>query len=139
MAKAMAIDYGGKRVGIALTDELQIIGSGLTTVETPVLMAFLEKLLSKEKVETLVIGEPKKLNNELNFIAKEIEVFKEKFKEKFPTISVVSMDERFTSKMATQSILMNGMKKKDRQNKALVDEVSATILLQNYLDSKAFL
>lgn len=135
----MAIDYGGKRVGIALTDELQIIGSGLTTVETPVLMAFLEKLLSKEKVETLVIGEPKKLNNELNFIAKEIEVFKEKFKEKFPTISVVSMDERFTSKMATQSILMNGMKKKDRQNKALVDEVSATILLQNYLDSKAFL
>ncbi len=135
----MALDYGKKRVGIALTDDLQIIGSGLTTVETPALMAFLEKLLSKEKVETLVIGEPKKLNNELNYIAQEIEVFIEKFKIKFPDIAIVSMDERFTSKMATQSILMNGMKKKDRQNKALVDEVSATILLQTYLDSKAFL
>lgn len=135
----MALDYGKKRVGIALTDDLQIIGSGLTTVETPALMAFLEKLLSKEKVETLVIGEPKKLNNELNYIAQEIEVFIEKFKIKFPDIVIVSMDERFTSKMATQSILMNGMKKKDRQNKALVDEVSATILLQTYLDSKAFL
>ncbi|MBX7226736.1 MAG: Holliday junction resolvase RuvX [Chitinophagales bacterium] len=139
MAKAMALDYGKKRVGIALTDDLQIIGSGLTTVETPALMAFLEKLLSKEKVETLVIGEPKKLNNELNYIAQEIKVFIEKFKIKFPDIAIISMDERFTSKMATQSILMNGMKKKDRQNKALVDEVSATILLQTYLDSKAFL
>jgi putative holliday junction resolvase len=129
----MAIDYGGKRTGIAVTDEMQMIASGLTTVATKELFAFLTDYFSKENVEKVVIGEPKRLNNEPSQIADEIVKFVEKFKQQFATIEVVRMDERFTSKMAFQTMIDSGLKKKQRQNKALVDEIAATILLQDYL------
>lgn len=129
----MAIDYGGKRTGIAVTDEMQIIASGLTTVATKELFAFLTDYFSRENVEKVIIGEPKRLNNEPSQISDEIVKFVEKFKEQFATIEVVRMDERFTSKMAFQTMIDSGLKKKQRQNKALVDEIAATILLQDYL------
>lgn len=129
----MAIDYGGKRTGIAVTDEMQMIASGLTTVATKELFAFLTDYFSRENVEKVIIGEPKRLNNEPSQIADEIVKFVEKFKEQFATIEVVRMDERFTSKMAFQTMIDSGLKKKQRQNKALVDEIAATILLQDYL------
>lgn len=129
----MAIDYGGKRTGIAVTDEMQIIASGLTTVATKELFAFLTDYFSRENVEKVIIGEPKRLNNEPSQISDEIVKFVEKFKEQFATIKVVRMDERFTSKMAFQTMIDSGLKKKQRQNKALVDEIAATILLQDYL------
>lgn len=129
----MAIDYGGKRTGIAVTDEMQMIASGLTTVATKELFAFLTDYFSRENVIKVIIGEPKRLNNEPSQIADEIVKFVEKFKEQFATIEVVRMDERFTSKMAFQTMIDSGLKKKQRQNKALVDEIAATILLQDYL------
>jgi len=132
-SRLMAIDYGGKRTGIAVTDEMQMIASGLTTVATKELFAFLTDYFSKENVEKVVIGEPKRLNNEPSQIADEIVKFVEKFKQQFATIEVVRMDERFTSKMAFQTMIDSGLKKKQRQNKALVDEIAATILLQDYL------
>ena len=134
MARILAIDYGQKRTGIAVTDELQIIASGLTTVETPALFTFLEQYFSKEQVETVVIGEPKRLNNEPSEVTPLIEKFIVQFKSKFPTIVVERMDERFTSKMAFQTMIDSGLKKKQRQNKALVDEIAATIILQDYLN-----
>ena len=132
-SRLMAIDYGGKRTGIAVTDEMQMIASGLTTVATKELFAFLTDYFSKENVKKVVIGEPKRLNNEPSQIADEIVKFVEKFKQQFATIEVVRMDERFTSKMAFQTMIDSGLKKKQRQNKALVDEIAATILLQDYL------
>ena len=134
MARILAIDFGKKRTGIAVTDELQIIASGLTTVETPELLAFLEKYFSQEKVETVVIGEPKRMNNEPSEVTPLIEKFIEKFAKKFPTMPVERMDERFTSKMAFQTMIDSGLKKKQRQNKALVDEIAATIILQDFLN-----
>lgn len=132
-SRLMAIDYGGKRTGIAVTDEMQMIASGLTTVATKELFAFLTDYFSRENVEKVVIGEPKRLNNEPSQIADEIVKFVEKFKQQFASIEVVRMDERFTSKMAFQTMIDSGLKKKQRQNKALVDEIAATILLQDYL------
>lgn len=132
-SRLMAIDYGGKRTGIAVTDEMQMIASGLTTVATKELFAFLTDYFSRENVEKVIIGEPKRLNNEPSQIADEIVKFVEKFKDQFATIEVVRMDERFTSKMAFQTMIDSGLKKKQRQNKALVDEIAATILLQDYL------
>lgn len=132
-SRLMAIDYGGKRTGIAVTDEMQMIASGLTTVATKELFAFLTDYFSRENVIKVIIGEPKRLNNEPSQIADEIVKFVEKFKEQFATIEVVRMDERFTSKMAFQTMIDSGLKKKQRQNKALVDEIAATILLQDYL------
>lgn len=132
-SRLMAIDYGGIRTGIAVTDEMQMIASGLTTVATKELFAFLTDYFSRENVIKVIIGEPKRLNNEPSQIADEIVKFVEKFKEQFATIEVVRMDERFTSKMAFQTMIDSGLKKKQRQNKALVDEIAATILLQDYL------
>ena len=133
MARVMALDYGVKRTGIAVTDELQMIASGLTTVDTPSLLNFLEDYFKKENVETVVVGEPKQKDNSASQSEVFIAEFLKKFTEKFPDMKLVRVDERFTSKMAFQTMIDSGLKKKKRQNKALVDEVSATIILQSYL------
>lgn len=137
MSKILAIDYGKKRVGIAITDVLQIIASGLTTVETPKIFEFLQKLFLQENIVKVLIGEPKQMNGQPSESAAMIDAFVEKFKITFPTVEVVRVDERFTSKMAQRSMLQSGLKKKQRQNKALVDEIAATILLQDYLLRKS--
>ena len=136
MARILAIDYGSKRVGIAVTDTFQIIATGLTTVHSKDLIEFLKKYLSKENVECIVVGEPKQLNNEPSDSARFIEPFVLNLKRTFPEIKVDRMDERFTSKMAFQTMIDSGLKKKDRQNKKLVDEISATIILQSYINRK---
>lgn len=134
----MAIDYGGKRTGIAVTDEMQIIASGLTTVATKEIFLFLEEYLKTEKVSKIIVGDPKRMNNEACAIADEINKFVEKLAQIFPQIEIVRMDERFTSKIAFQTMIDSGLKKKQRQNKALVDEIAATILLQDYMNSRRF-
>ena len=136
MARLLAIDFGTKRTGIAVTDELQIIASGLTTVDTKELIPFLKTYFEKEDVELVIIGEPKQLNNEASQSEGAIQSFLEKFEKACPDMSVHRVDERFTSKMAFQTIIDSGLSKKKRQNKALVDEISATIILQSYLYSK---
>ena len=133
MARILALDFGTKRTGIAVTDELQIIASGLTTVPTSELMQFLEKYFSAEDVELVLLGEPKQMNNTASESEVNIGEFLKKFAEKFPQMKVERVDERFTSKMAFQSMIDSGLKKKQRKNKALVDEISATIILQSYL------
>jgi putative Holliday junction resolvase len=136
MARIMAIDYGSKRVGIAVTDALQIIATGLTTVHSQDLIHFLKDYLSKEDVECIVVGEPKRMNNEPSDSARFIEPFVVHLKRTFPKVKVERMDERFTSKMAFQTMIDSGLKKKARQNKELVDEISATIILQSYMQQK---
>ncbi|MBC3759541.1 Holliday junction resolvase RuvX [Hyunsoonleella sp. SJ7] len=136
MARILAIDYGMKRTGIAVTDELQIIASGLTTVDTKELLAFLKDYISKEEVELILMGEPKQMDNTPSESEALIQPFLEKLKRQFPNIPLKRVDERFTSKMAFQTMLDSGLKKKQRQNKALVDEISATLILQSYLYSK---
>lgn len=131
----MAIDYGGKRTGIAVTDELQIIASGLATVDTKELFSFLENYLKTEKVSKIIVGEPKRMNNEASTIAGVINTFVEKLSNLYPQIEIVRIDERFTSKIAFQTMIDSGLKKKQRRNKALVDEIAATILLQDYMSS----
>lgn len=134
----MAIDYGGKRTGIAVTDELQIIASGLTTVETKTIFLFLENYFKTEKVSKIIVGEPKRMNNEASSIGAEINKFVEKLATLYPQIEIIRIDERFTSKIAFQTMIDSGLKKKQRQNKALVDEIAATILLQDYMSSNRF-
>lgn len=136
MARLMAIDYGSKRVGIAVTDPLQIIATGLTTVHSKDLIDFLKTYISKEDVECIVVGEPKQMNNAPSESARFIEPFVIHLKRTFPTIKVERMDERFTSKMAFQTMIDSGLKKKARQNKELVDEISATIILQSYMNKR---
>ena len=134
MAKALGIDYGRKRVGIAISDSLQIIASALTTIDTPNIFTFLKDLLEKEEIDCFVIGEPKNLDGtptDSTVITKE---FVAKLSKKYPHISIKRIDERFTSKIAKQSILDSGIKKIKRRDKALVDKVSAAIILQSYLD-----
>ena len=136
MARILAIDYGLKRTGIAVTDELQIIASGLTTVSTNNLIAFLRDYLIKEEVELFLIGEPKKLDNSPSESEALITPFIEKLEKEFSKIPIKRVDERFTSKMAFQTMIDSGLKKKQRKNKALIDEISATLILQSYLYSK---
>jgi len=136
MGRILAIDYGTKRTGIAVTDELQIIASGLTTVATKDLLTFLTNYVSKEQVELLVIGEPKQMNNEASESEKHIEEFIKKLTKMLPNIHIKRVDERFTSKMAFQTMIDSGLKKNQRKNKTLVDEISATIILQSYLYNK---
>jgi putative Holliday junction resolvase len=136
MARIMAIDYGSKRVGLAVTDPLQMISTGLTTVHSKDLIDFLKTYLSKEEVECIVVGEPKRMNNEPSESARFIEPFVLHLKRTFPKVKVERMDERFTSKMAFRTMIDSGLKKKDRQNKELVDEISATIILQSYMEKK---
>lgn len=133
MARILALDFGTKRTGVAVTDELQIIASGLTTVPTADLMSFLERYFSEENVELILLGEPKQMDNTASESEVNIAEFIKKFSEKFPEKKVVRIDERFTSKMAFQTMIDSGLKKKQRKNKALVDEISATIILQSYL------
>ncbi|KUF43385.1 Holliday junction resolvase RuvX [Myroides marinus] len=133
MARLLSIDFGKKRTGIAVTDDFQIIASGLTTVETEQLLPFLKDYFSKENVEKVIIGEPKRLNNEPSEVVPLLNSFIEKFKQSFPTMPVERIDERFTSKMAFQTMIDSGLKKKQRQNKALIDEIAATIILQDYM------
>ena len=136
MAKAVGIDYGSKRIGISISDSSQIIATSLCTVENKNIFSFLKDLLSKEEVDTIVIGESKNLDNTETDSSKQIHQFIEKIKNKFPKVLIKTIDERFTSKIAFQSIIDSGIKKKKRQNKSLIDKVSATIILQDYLSYK---
>lgn len=133
MARILALDYGTKRTGIAVTDELQIIASGLTTVNTPDLLPFLERYFKEEKVEKILVGEPKQKDDTPSQSEVFIAEFLKKFSKKFPEMPVERVDERYTSKMAFQTMIDSGLKKKKRRDKALIDEISATIILQNYL------
>lgn len=135
MGRILAIDYGEKRVGLAVTDPMKIIANGLPTVETKKIFSFLKEYLSKENVESIVIGDPKNLRNEEMNITKKVNTFIAQLKKEFPEMKIHRMDERFTSKMASQTILQSGLKKKDRQQKHLVDKISAVIILQNFLET----
>jgi len=137
MGRILAIDYGRKRVGIAVTDKLKIIANALTTVHSKDIMQFLKDYLSKEKVECIVVGLPKQMSGEASESEKYITPFVKQLQKEFPGIPIDRYDERFTSKMAFQTMIDSGLKKKDRQNKALVDSISATIILQSYLESKS--
>jgi len=136
MGKIMALDFGKKRTGIAVTDDLQIIASGLTTVLTPQLISFLKNYLQSETVELFVIGKPKQMDNTDSESEVLIVSFINKLKKVFPNIPIEREDERFTSKMAFQTMIDSGFSKKKRQDKALIDEISATIILQSYLYNK---
>lgn len=138
MSRILAIDYGKKRTGIAVTDPMQIIANGLTTVPTHTLMDFLMNYVQKEQVERIIIGHPKQMNNEDSENMKNIVPFMNQLKKKMPQMPIELVDERFTSVLAHQAMLTGGLKKKDRQNKALVDEISATIILQSYMESRKF-
>ncbi|GHC54336.1 Holliday junction resolvase RuvX [Ulvibacter litoralis] len=136
MGRILAIDYGTKRTGIATTDELQLIASGLTTVETKTLIAFLKQYIASEKVELVLVGEPKQKDGSPSDVEVEIQKFLKQFANAFPTMEMKRVDERYTSKMAFQTMIDSGLKKKQRRNKALIDEISATIILQEYLYNK---
>ena len=136
MARILAIDYGVKRTGIAVTDELQIIASGLITVKTDELIKFLIDYTNKEQVELFIVGLPKQMNNSDSENEKHILSFLKQLKKSLPKIPIKRIDERFTSKIAFQTMIEKKKKKKQRRNKGLVDEISATIILQSYLYSK---
>ena len=134
MGRILSIDYGKKRTGIAVTDPLKIIASGLTTIETPKLVQFLKDYISKESVEEVIIGMPVNMDDSDTHATPFVRHFIKTFQKFFPAIPIHEVDERYTSKMATQAMLEMGLKKKQRQNKALVDEIAATIMLQEYLN-----
>lgn len=134
MGRIIALDYGTKRVGIATTDPMQIIASGLDTVHPNELITFLKNYMNTEDVECIVVGDPKRLNNEPAQAAKGADQLVQKLKKEFPAIRFDRMDERFTSKMAFGAMIDGGLKKKKRQDKALIDKVSATIILQSYME-----
>jgi putative Holliday junction resolvase len=136
MARIMAIDYGLKRTGLAVTDPLQIIATGLTTVESPRLIAFLKDYFKKEPVELMLIGEPKNWDDSDTDATPLVRQVMVQIQREFPSIPLIPVDERYTSKMASRAMIEMGMKKKQRRNKALVDEIAATILLQEYLEKK---
>ena len=138
MSRILAIDYGRKRTGVAVSDAMQIIANGLTTVTTHELLDFITGYVQKEPVERILVGLPKQMNNEASESMKYIDPFVRSLKKRLPEIPVEFVDERFTSVLAHRTMLEAGLKKKDRQNKALVDEISATIILQTYLESKRF-
>ena len=136
MGQILSIDYGKARTGIAVTDDMQIIASGLTTVETPKLMDFLKKYFSENQVDEIVIGLPTDLKGNMSDIETEIQKFISNFEKEFPDKKINRLDERFTSKMASFFISQSGKNKKQRQEKGLIDKVSATIILQNFLEQK---
>lgn len=133
MGRILAIDYGSKRVGIAVTDNLRLIASGLTNVHSKDLIKFLEDYLKKETVDIIVVGEPKTLQNNKSDSARFIDPFVIHLQRKFPEMKIERYDERFTSALAHQTMLMGGLKKKDRRDKETVDVISAIILLQDYM------
>ena len=133
MARILSIDYGGKRTGLAVTDPLKIIATGLGTVETPKLNAFLKDYFSKEQVELVIIGMPVNWNDSATHATPLVQKFIKDFQKNFPSTPIKEVDERFTSKLASQAMLQMGLKKKQRQNKSMIDEIAATIMLQEYL------
>ncbi|MDP4280952.1 MAG: Holliday junction resolvase RuvX [Bacteroidota bacterium] len=135
MGRILAIDYGRKRVGLAVTDELKMIATALDTVSAVDLLDYLKKYVSENKVECFVVGEPKQMNNLPSESEIYIQPFLRKLRKEFPDIPVKRTDERFTSLIATRAIRESGLKKKDRQNKALVDKMSAVLILQSYMES----
>lgn len=137
MGRILAIDFGKKRTGIAVTDEMQIIASGLTTVNTNELLRFIKEYIAKEKVELFIVGKPKQMDNTDSQSEVLILPFLKKLQNQIPQIPLVRVDERFTSKMAFQTMIDGGLGKNKRKNKALVDEISATIILQSYLSQNA--
>lgn len=136
MPRIIALDYGKKRVGVAVTDDLQIVASGLTTLPVKDIIEFLEDYINKYEVSIIVIGLAVDLKNNLSESAKYIEPFVNRIRKLFPTINIERVDERFTSKMAFQTMIDGGLKKKARQNKELIDKISATIILQSYLEQQ---
>ncbi len=136
MGRILAIDYGRKRVGLAVTDELQIIASALDTVPSAKIFEYLADYFRKEQVELVVVGEPRQMNNLASEAVKYIDPFVRKFTKTFPDVKLERFDERFTSKLAMQTMIDAGLKKKDRQNKATVDRISAVILLQSFMHSR---
>ena len=138
MGRILAIDYGQKRVGLAVTDMLQISANGLDTVPVHLILDYLANYTTKEQVDKFVIGLPKQMNGQDSDSMKYIRPFVTALQRKFPTIELIYVDERFTSVLAHKTMLEAGLKKKDRQNKELVDKISATIILQTYLESKNF-
>ncbi|WP_435577658.1 Holliday junction resolvase RuvX [Gilvibacter sp.] len=134
MPRIIAIDYGTKRTGLAVTDPLRLIASGLTTVETAELLPFLKEYFEQEAVDLVLLGQPKRHDGSFSDVEQEIAAFALKLAEAFPSLEIKRMDERFTSKMAFQAMIDGGLSKKQRQNKALIDQVSATIILQEYLE-----
>ena len=135
MARILCIDYGLRRTGIAVTDPLQIIATGLTTVDSPQLISFLKNYFQKETVELIIIGEPKNLDDSDTHATPLVKQIIKKLEKEFPQLPIKTVDERYTSKMARQAMLDMGMKKKDRRNKRTVDEIAATIMLQEYMQS----
>lgn len=135
MARILSIDYGKKRTGLAVTDPLQIIAGGLATVPTHELYQYLQDYVAREQVERIVIGEPRQLNGEPSENMERVRQFVNRWKKNMPLVPIVYYDERFTSALAHKAMIDGGMKKKARQNKAIVDEISATILLQDYMRS----
>lgn len=138
MARIMSIDYGGKRTGIAVTDPLQIIATGLTTIASNELISFLTNYFKTEPVEKIIIGMPKNWDESDTHGTPLVKKAIEQIKRKFPTMPVVEVDERYTSKMAKDAMLEMGLKKKDRRDKKLVDEIAATIMLQEYLQNTSW-
>jgi len=138
MSRILCIDYGKKRTGIAVSDPLQIIATGLTTVDSHELISFLKKYFRQEKVELIVIGEPKNLDDSDTHATPLVKEIIKRLEKEFPNIPIKKVDERFTSKMAKQAMIEMGMKKKDRRNKRAVDEIAATIMLQEYMASGSF-
>lgn len=136
--RIMAFDYGTKRIGIAVTDPMQIIATGLDTIHPNQIIEFLKKYFQTEQVERFIVGEPKQMDNTPSQSAIHVRGFVNLVKKTFPDIPVEMLDERFTSKMASAAILQGGLKKMDRRNKELVDTVSAVILLQSWMEKKAF-
>ena len=134
MSKAVGIDYGVKRTGIAITDSLKIIASGLTTIETKKLLFFISELTQKEDIDFFVIGYPVNLQNKKNDIIKYIDIIIDKLKTKYPSVPIHKIDERYTSKIAKNTLINSGIKKMKRRNKKIIDQISATIILQDYLD-----
>lgn len=134
MARIIALDFGKQRTGIAVTDELQLIASGLTTVNTKDLLQYLKEYTAKENIAGIVVGEPKQWDNTPSESEVLIQIFLKKLRTSFPLIPIDRQDERFTSKVAFQTMIDSGLKKKQRRNKELIDEISATLILQSYLN-----
>ena len=135
MPRILAIDYGLKRTGLAVTDPLQIIATGLTTVESKKLIPFLKDYFAKEQVERIIIGEPKNWDDTDTHATPLVEKCIKELQKSFPTVPIVKVDERYTSKLAKQAMIDMGMKKMQRRDKAIVDEIAATIMLQDYMRS----
>jgi len=138
VGRILALDIGRKRTGVAVTDPLKIIANGLSTIPTETIIDFLTRYFTKESVEIVVVGMPKQLNNQPSEAVKYVQPVINRIRKVFPNLQLELVDERYTSKMAFQTMIDGGLSKKDRQNKALVDTISATIILQSYMESKSF-